>query len=240
MRDGLAVEGGGDLEMILTFVDALPSGNEEGLFYALDLGGTNFRVRSVQLGGKKERVLATESEQISISQKLMIGTSEELFGFIASKLANFVAKEKPGRFLLEEGRKRELGFTFSFPVKQTSIDSGTLSKWTKGFKVSGMEGKNVVACLNEAMEAHGLDMRVSALVNDGVGTLAGARYWDEDVMVGVILGTGTNACYVEQKHAIPKLRSKSSSGTTVLLIFIYVDRYVNFSCLKLFTFGIRS
>lgn len=26
------------------------------------------------------------------------------------------------------------------------------------------EGKNVVACLNEAMEAHGLDMRVSALV----------------------------------------------------------------------------
>jgi len=33
-------------------------------------------VRSVQLGGKKERVLATESEQISISQKLMIGTSE--------------------------------------------------------------------------------------------------------------------------------------------------------------------
>lgn len=76
MRDGLAVEGGGDLEMILTFVDALPSGNEEGLFYALDLGGTNFRVRSVQLGGKKERVLATESEQISISQKLMIGTSE--------------------------------------------------------------------------------------------------------------------------------------------------------------------
>ncbi|KAG7599722.1 Hexokinase N-terminal [Arabidopsis suecica] len=216
MRAGLAVEGGGDLDMILTYVDALPSGNEEGLFYALDLGGTNFRVRSVQLGGKKKRVVATESEQISIPQKLMIGTREELFGFIASKLASFVAKEKPGRFRLEEGRKREIGFTFSFPVKQTSIDSGTLIKWTKGFKVSGMEGKNVVACLNEAMEAHGLDMRVSALVNDGVGTLAGARYSDEDVMIGVILGTGTNACYVEQKHAIPKLQSKSSSGTTII------------------------
>lgn len=46
------------------------------MFYALDLGGTNFRVRSVQLGGKKKRVVATESEQISIPQKLMIGTSE--------------------------------------------------------------------------------------------------------------------------------------------------------------------
>ncbi|KAL1193082.1 Hexokinase-like 1 protein [Cardamine amara subsp. amara] len=216
MQAGLAVEGEGELDMILTYVDALPSGNEEGLFYALDLGGTNFRVRSVQLGGKEERVIATESEQISIPKELMIGTSEELFGFIATKLASFVAKEKPGRFQLEQGRKREIGFTFSFPVKQTSIDSGTLMKWTKGFHVSGMEGKNVVACLNEAMEVHGLNMRVSALVNDGVGTLAGARYWDEDVMVGVILGTGTNACYVEQKHKIPKLQSKSSSGTTVI------------------------
>ncbi|KAL9308937.1 putative hexokinase [Arabidopsis thaliana] len=140
----------------------------------------------------------------------------QLFGFIASTLASFVANEEPGLFPLEQGRKREIGFTFSFPVKQTSIDSGTLIKWTKGFNVSGMEGKNVVACLNEAMEAHGLDMRVSALVNDGVGTLAGARYSDEDVMVGVILGTGTNACYVEQKHAIPKLQSNSSSGITII------------------------
>ncbi|CAN8288572.1 unnamed protein product [Cochlearia groenlandica] len=216
MQTGLAVEGGGDLAMILTYVDVLPSGNEEGLFYALDLGGTNFRVRRVQLGGNEERVVATESEQLSIPKELMIGTSEELFGFIASNLANFVAKEEPGRFRLLQGTKREIGFTFSFPVKQNAIDSGTLIKWTKGFKVSGMVGKDVVACLNEAMQANKLDMRVSALVNDGVGTLAGARYLDEDVMAGVILGTGTNACYVEQKLAIPKLLSNSSSGTTVI------------------------
>lgn len=49
-----------------------------------------------------------------------------------------------------------------------------------------------------------------------MGTLAGARYWDEDVMVAVILGTGTNACYVEQMDAIPKLQgNKSPSGRTV-------------------------
>lgn len=69
---------------------------------------------------------------------ILIECFQELFGFIAAKLASFVAKEKPSRFRLEEGRKREIGFTFSFPVKQTSIDSGTLIKWTKGFKVSGM------------------------------------------------------------------------------------------------------
>lgn len=60
-------------------------------------------------------------------------------------------------------------------------------------------------------------MRVSALVNDTVATLAGARYWDDDVMVAVILGTGTNACYVERVDAIPKLLGhKSTSGRTIV------------------------
>ncbi|KAK7837016.1 hexokinase-2, chloroplastic [Quercus suber] len=216
MRAGLAVDGGSDLKMILSYVDTLPTGNERGLFYALDLGGTNFRVLRVQLGGKEERVIATEFDQVSIPQELMFGTSEELFDFIASGLAKFAEKEG-GKFHLPPGRKREIGFTFSFPVRQTSIDSGILIKWTKGFAVSGTAGRDVVACLNEAMDRQGLDMRVSALVNDTVGTLAGARYWDDDVMVAVILGTGTNACYVERMDAIPKLQGHvSPSGRTIV------------------------
>ena len=41
-------------------------------------------------------------------------------------------------------------------------------------------------------------------VNDTIGTLAGGRYSDLDVIAAVILGTGTNAAYVEQAQAIPK------------------------------------
>ncbi|KAJ6736383.1 HEXOKINASE [Salix viminalis] len=155
MRAGLAVDGGSNLKMILS---------------------TNFRALRVQLGGKEDRVVATEFEQLSIPQELMFGTSEELFDFIASTLAGFAEKE-----------------------------------------ISGTAGRDVVACLNEAMERQGVDMRVSALVNDTVGTLAGARYWDDDVLVAVILGTGTNACYVERTDCIPKLQgSKSSSGRTII------------------------
>ncbi|KAK1322303.1 hypothetical protein QJS10_CPA03g02188 [Acorus calamus] len=216
MRAGLAEEGGGELKMILSYVTALPTGNEKGLFYALDLGGTNFRVLRVQLGGKDQRVIDTEFEQMSIPQELMFGTSEELFDFIASGLARF-AHEDSGRFDLPSGLKQEIGFTFSFPVKQTAIDSGILIKWTKGFAVSGTAGRDVVACLNEAMERQGLDMRVSALVNDTVGTLAGARYYDDDVMVAVILGTGTNACYIERLDAITKLKGLAPlSGSTII------------------------
>lgn len=216
MRAGLAAEGAGDLKMILSYVDALPTGNEKGLFYALDLGGTNFRVLRVQLGGKDERVLDTEFKQVSIPRELMFSTTEELFDFMASKLVKFMQTEG-GKFILPYGAKREIGFTFSFPVKQTSIDSGILIKWTKGFAVSGTAGKDVVACLNEALERQGQTLRVSALVNDTVATLAGARYWDDDVMVAVILGTGTNACYVERINSIPKLQNYTSgSGSTII------------------------
>lgn len=53
-------------------------------------------------------------------------------------------------------------------------------------------------------------------MNDTVATLAGARYWDDDVMVAVILGTGTNACYVERMDCIPKFQGEfSPSGRTV-------------------------
>jgi len=40
------------------------------------------------------------------------------------------------------GRQRELGFTFSFPVRQTSIASGNLIKWTKGFSIEDAVSPN--------------------------------------------------------------------------------------------------
>ncbi|PIA42929.1 hypothetical protein AQUCO_02000402v1 [Aquilegia coerulea] len=133
----------------------------------------------------------------------MIGTSEELFDFIAEALAKFVATESEG-FHVSPGRQRELGFTFSFPVKQTSIASGSLIRWTKGFSIDDAVGQDVVAQLTKSMEKKGVDMRVGALVNDTIGTLAGGRYLNKDVVAAVILGTGTNAAYVERASAIPK------------------------------------
>jgi hexokinase len=52
--------------------------NERGLFYAVDLGGTNFRVLRVQLGGLEGRVIKQEYEEVAIPPELMLGTSEEL------------------------------------------------------------------------------------------------------------------------------------------------------------------
>ncbi|KAJ0579325.1 putative hexokinase [Helianthus annuus] len=110
--------------------------DEEGVYYALDLGGTNFRVLRVQLAGKSG-IEFQEFAEVSIPPQLMVGTSEALFDYIAAELAKFVADESE-KFRLPAGRQRELGFTFSFPVLQLSIDSGTLIRWTKGFSIGEM------------------------------------------------------------------------------------------------------
>ncbi|KAF3323530.1 hexokinase-2-like protein [Carex littledalei] len=203
MHAGLASDGGSKLKMLLSYVDKLPTGDEKGLFYALDLGGTNFRVLRVQLGGKKGRVVDQDHLEVSIPPHLMIGACQDLFDFIAEALSRFAALESE-EHKLPEGKQRELGFTFSFPVKQLSLSSGTLIKWTKGFSIEEAIGKDVVAELTKAMERQGLDMKVTALVNDTVGTLVGGRYDDSDVMAGVILGTGSNAAYVERASTISK------------------------------------
>ncbi|KAL8137024.1 hypothetical protein V2J09_003025 [Rumex salicifolius] len=211
MHAGLASEGGSKLKMLISYVDNLPTGDtpcgpmksvlrdENGLFYALDLGGTNFRVLRVKLGGKEHRVVKQEFEEVSIPPELMTGTSDELFDYIADALAKFVATEGEGLHP-EPDKQRELGFTFSFPVKQTSISSGVLIRWTKGFNIEDAVEQDVVDELTRAMERKGLDMRV----NDTVGTLAGGRYYNPNVIAAVILGTGTNAAYVEHVHGIPK------------------------------------
>lgn len=50
--------------------------NEEGIFYALDLGGTNFRVLRVHLGGRNRGILNQEFMEASIPPELMVGDSD--------------------------------------------------------------------------------------------------------------------------------------------------------------------
>ncbi|XP_027167491.1 hexokinase-1-like [Coffea eugenioides] len=203
MHAGLASEGGSKLKMLISYVDNLPTGDEEGVYYALDLGGTNFRVLRVELGGKTGGIVSQEFAEASIPPELMVGTSEALFDYIAAELAKFITEEEE-KYHPPPGRQRELGFTFSFPVMQNSINSGTLMRWTKGFSIDDMVGNDVVAELSKAMHRQGVDVNVSALVNDTIGTLAGGRFSNKDVAIAVIMGTGTNAAYVERAQAIPK------------------------------------
>ncbi|XP_052157135.1 hexokinase-10 [Oryza glaberrima] len=210
MFAGLASDGGSKVRMLLTCVDALPDGSEEGISYAIDLGGTSFRVLKVELGAGST-IINRKVEHQPIPENLTKGTSDDLFNFIASALKNFIEREGG------EVEERALGFTFSFPVRQTSISSGTLIRWTKEFSIEEAVGKDVAQCLNEALARNGLNMKVNVLVNNTVGTLALGHYYDDDTVAAVIIGAGTNACYIERNDAIIKsLGRVTNSERTVV------------------------
>ena len=62
-----------------------------------------------------------------------------------------------------------------------------------------------------------MQFKVVALLNDSVGTLAGGSYEDSNCKIGVILGTGTNACYAEQTAKIRTLPKDSRSRAQMVV-----------------------
>lgn len=187
MHAGLRGDKHASIKMIPSYVTGLPTGREKGRFWAIDMGGSNLRVVPVSMHG--DGTMAIEDEEArkwEIPLTKMAAPGAELFDFLAAKMR-------------EAGMANgdEVGFTFSFPMEQVSIRSATLLYWTKGFTSPGVVGHDPVELLDEACKRAGLDVRVNALVNDTVGTLMAGAYSDPRTRIGVIMGTGTNACYSE-------------------------------------------
>uniref|UniRef100_A0AAQ4P612 Phosphotransferase n=1 Tax=Gasterosteus aculeatus aculeatus TaxID=481459 RepID=A0AAQ4P612_GASAC len=192
------------VKMLPTFVRATPDGTEKGDFLALDLGGTNFRVLHVRVMEEQQRVLKMDSQICAIPKEMMQGTGEQLFDHIAACLYDF---------LLSHNLEREtlpLGFTFSFPCEQKEIDKSILIRWTKGFNCSGVEGEDVVKLLKEAIRRRGdYDIGSVAMVNDTVGTMMSCGFRDQSCEIGMIIGTGTNACYMEEMKNVKRVEGEA-------------------------------
>lgn len=184
------------VKMLPTYVCGMPDGTEKGKFLALDLGGTNFRVLLVKIRSGR-RSVRMYNKIFAIPLEIMQGTGEELFDHIVQCIADFLD------YMGLKGAQLPLGFTFSFPCRQASIDKGTLIEWTKGFKATDCEGEDVVDMLREAIKRRNeFDLDIVAVVNDTVGTMMTCGYEDSNCEVGLIAGTGSNMCYMEEMRNI--------------------------------------
>ncbi|KAM9810259.1 hexokinase-2 [Neosynchiropus ocellatus] len=188
------------VKMLPSFVRSLPDGTEHGDFLALDLGGSSFRVLLVQVRRGKTQNVDMHQKIYGIPQELLQGSAEELFTYIVECMANFL--ERMGM----TGASLPLGFTFSFPCQQSKLDEGILLNWTKCFAASGGVGYDVVKLLKDAVSRRGeFHLSFVAVVNDTVGTMMTCAYEDPKCEVGLIVGTGTNACYMEEMENIEVL-----------------------------------
>jgi hexokinase len=194
---------------------------------AVDLGGTNFRVCSIQLHGNT--TFSLTQSKVAIPRELMVAkTSKELFSFLARQIEQFLKvhheehyfgslrRRETGAGGVSEQEIFNLGFTFSFPVNQIGINKGMLMRWTKGFDIEDAVGKDVCALLQAEIDELHLPVKVAALVNDTVGTLMARSYTSPGktgTLLGAIFGTGTNGAYVEKLDKVTKLtKNKEAEG----------------------------
>ena len=207
----------------------------QGVYLAVDLGGTNFRVCSIQLRG--DTTFHLTQSKVAIPKELMVArTAKELFDFLAKQIELFLKEHHEEHFESHLRRRNtvsspsgykdehifKLGFTFSFPVHQIGINRGTLIRWTKGFDIADAVGKDVCQLLQDAIDALHLPVRVAALVNDTVGTLMSRSYTSPGktpTVLGAIFGTGTNGAYVEKLANIKKgLEGKYDDSTGQMVV----------------------
>lgn len=145
LQKGLEKEGQ-NIPMNPAWVMGFPTGDEQGKFLALDMGGTNLRVCEITLTEEKGEFEIIQSKY-RMPEELKTGTAEELWEYVADCLQQFIEFHHED----EELSHLPLGFTFSYPATQHYIDHGVLQRWTKGFDISGVEGHDVVPQFQKAL-----------------------------------------------------------------------------------------
>ena len=192
----LAEAGGSSSLKILPAFLSPPSGNEKGNYTAIDFGGSNLRVMQVQLLGlglyriAKQISRPLQDPQVRYDFTGPHISGSEIFGWIADMVGE----------VLMGSSTDGLGFTFSFPMQQLSIDSARLLSWTKELKPSGTVGQDPSLMLGDALKSKGIKLKPSAIINDTVAVFLTGSYCDASVCAGSICGTGFNTCILEYKQ----------------------------------------
>jgi len=203
----LGLEGkAGSLQMIPTYLGAEGKIKPNQPVVAIDAGGTNFR--AVKMSFDDNLNLVTENLQ----QRKMPAIDEELsnkefFATLAAYLTSY--KEV----------SEKIGFCFSYAVEIFPNKDGKLLEWSKEVKAPEVLGQMVGKNLLEAM---GTPNKQIVLMNDTVSTLlagqAATAGREFDTYIGFILGTGTNACYIEENKNITKTANLDQKGNMIINI----------------------
>ena len=132
--------------MLPSYNHLLPSGKEKGIYVALDVGGSTFRVAVLELYGKGA-VSSSEAWNIMTLQSFKIDESvKELRGLA---FFDWLAERIEGVLETTEGLEERcpisgkrgnmsMGLSWSFPIEHTSLRSGKIQGMGKGFR--SMEG----------------------------------------------------------------------------------------------------
>ncbi|KAA8897425.1 hypothetical protein FN846DRAFT_963782 [Sphaerosporella brunnea] len=205
--------------MLPSYIHRLPNGQERGTALGVDLGGSTLRVAVIQLSGQGGGgsgsgivdVLVRKSWSVTDDVKQLHGSA--FFDWVAEKIEVVIAKANL------RGTPLRVGLTWSFPIVQTSPESGTVQKMGKGFRThEGIEGTELRIHFENALRRKNLrHVYLASIVNDTTATLLTHAYSHPQARISLICGTGVNAAVLVPVTclAVEKLGRRPSSWTSV-------------------------
>lgn len=160
----------------------------------MDLGGTNYRVATVDFAGGKASIHPENGWKKDLSVMKNKGfTQKDLFKELADPIME-IKRESP----------MPIGYCFSYPAESTTDGDGTLLRWTKGVNIEEMVGQKVGKPLLDFLNEKSKSIPFTGIkvVNDTVASLFAGYSGDKfDAYIGLIVGTGTNmATFINSKN----------------------------------------
>ncbi|MDR0748438.1 MAG: hexokinase [Tannerellaceae bacterium] len=190
-----------EVQCIPTFIS--PKAGAEGKSLVLDLGGTNYRVATVDFSEGKTTIRPENGwkKDLSIMKKPEF-TEELLYKEQADPIMEIKIDEP-----------LPIGYCFSYPAESLPNGDATLLRWTKGVNIPEMIGRPIGESLvNYLNDKAGKKQFIKAnVINDTVASLfAGLTRTDYDAYIGLIVGTGTNMATFINAGKITKLEGKEN------------------------------
>jgi len=215
--------------MIPSHIYNLPSGNEKGTFLSVDLGGSTLRVALVKLSGLDDSKDAPQGKCMEILHMRSWGGAEidqlkqlrgdDFFDWIAARIAEVI-----GTFGRSGGQALSMGLSWSFPIENTSIDSGKIQGMGKGFRVAeDLLGTDLKSHFTRAFARKNLNITLEAIVNDTIAALVSHAYSAPATRFSLIVGTGVNGAMSLPLSVFPDAKlsashsNRSSDATEVLV-----------------------
>jgi len=201
VEEGLAKDNA-EIQCLPTFITP-KSNNINGKALVLDLGGTNYRVATVNFANDKATIHPENGWKKDLSVMKTPGfTREELFKELADPIGE-----------IKRDVEMPIGYCFSYAAESLPDGDAKLLHWTKGVHIKEMlgqpVGKPLLEYLNERNEPKFTSIKV---LNDTVASLfAGLTDSNYDAYIGLIVGTGTNMATFIPADKITKLPASTQA-----------------------------
>lgn len=174
-----------------------PTGKEQGNYLIIDLGGSTLRISIIEIKPEIHSKNRSERIKIIIENKWIMANNEKtiddgFFRFIGSKMIETINQQSN----ISINDTINVGITWSFPLNQTSHNSGKINNVGKGWIISEeIYNQDLKVILeNSLLNNFNCKINVKVIINDSLAVYAAGRFLSSDLKLAMVLGTGYNIC----------------------------------------------